>query len=212
MRLLLKIFSPKEIPSKKTEWNWRVRFQCWMMRKLLPIYKRSAINDTILLSETQIIHNLRDYWYEEEARRFGINTAQDIERCSMPFYINRRYRHSALFKWTETLLVYSNEKSYCIKRGKFFSIETDMEGLLRASTSNDIIMRTEFAVKKTTRQTESDAWRLRKESPLSSETAPKQPKQKSSAKDTVQNGPDDPLNPSQDNLSQFNGFVENNMF
>lgn len=145
--ILVKIICPKVIPNRKSNWSYRVRFYHWLLFRLLPLYRKCAISDTLNLGETQIIHNVRDYWYEHELQRFHIDTAQHLERQSAPYNIKCRNRRSSLFKWSESLLVFYRGKSYNIRRSDIFSIETNLDGLLKVSGEKDFILRSEFAAK-----------------------------------------------------------------
>ena len=78
--IFLKVLRPADIPNRKTNWGYRLRFYHWLLLRLLPVYRKSAISDTLNLGETQIIHNVRDYWYEQELQRFHIDTAQHLEQ------------------------------------------------------------------------------------------------------------------------------------
>lgn len=213
MTFLLKILSPKEIPGKRNDWNWHVRCHEWMLRRLLPLYRRSAVCDTIQLGEVQIIHNVRDYWYEQELQRFHIDTAQHVEKRTPPFHLNRKQRRSGLFRWTEALLLFQQGKSYNIKRGKSISIETEMDGILKISAEKDIILRSEFVAKGAERHPQSQ------ENPKVSASFPNvstpnvedyRPKQKINIKDTV--SPKDTQMNEQNRVSQHQGFEENNAF
>ena len=142
--ILIKIIRPRDIPNRKKLWNWRVRLYHWVLRTLMPVYKRCAVSDTINIGDSQIIHNVRDYWFEQELQRFHINTAQHLEKQSTPYTIRRKWRRSCLFNWSDSLLVFHNGKSYNIKRDKNFSIATDITGGLKVSSDKDFVFRSEF--------------------------------------------------------------------
>lgn len=146
---IIKILSPKHIPSRKTSWNRRTCLYYKLLGWLLPIYRRSAISDSIKIGEIQLIHNLRDYSFEQELQRFCIDTAQHLEKSSAPFNTKRRFLRSCLFCWSESLLILHNGKSYAIKRDRNFSIATDIIGTLKISTNKDFILRSEFTTKNT---------------------------------------------------------------
>lgn len=146
---IIKILSPKHLPSRKTSWDRRTRLYYKLLGWLLPIYRRSAISDSIKIGEIQLIHNLRDYSFEQELQRFCIDTAQHLEKSSAPFSIKRRFRRSCLFCWSESLLIFHEGKSYDIKRDRNFSIATDIVGTLKISTNKDFILRSEFTTKNT---------------------------------------------------------------
>lgn len=146
---IIKILSPKHLPSRKTSWDRRTRLYYKLLGWLLPIYRRSAISDSIKIGEIQLIHNLRDYSFEQELQRFCIDTAQHLEKSSAPFNIKRKFRRSCLFCWSESLLIFHEGKSYDIKRDRNFSIATDIVGTLKISTNKDFILRSEFTTKNT---------------------------------------------------------------
>lgn len=208
---LLKIISTDIIPNRKEDWNRHMRFYYWLLLKLMPVYKRCAISDTINIGETQIIHSVRDYWYEQELQRFHIDTAQHLEKSFAPFNIKRRSRRSCLFCWSESLLILHKGKSYAIKRDRNFSIATDIVGTLRISTSEDFIHRSEFITKNTrvrcdNKNNVADFIQAGKSIV---EIVPKsKPKQKISIRDTV------PLASSaqEPKMKKYQGFEENDIF
>ena len=88
---ILRLLRPKHIPDHKTDWDWWLRLYNWIIRGLLPLYKRSAISDTVILGDTKVIHNIRDYWYEQELHRFHIDAALNIEKRSIPYSEKRKF-------------------------------------------------------------------------------------------------------------------------
>lgn len=144
--IILKLISPKNIPNKRTNWNACLRFYYWALVKLMPIYKRGAIADTINMGEMQIVHNVRDYWYEQELQRFHVDTAMHIEKQSN-LNIKQKYHRAHIFNWTESLCVFNNGKSYMLSRRRNITLETDIEGVLKISNVRDFILRTEFTTK-----------------------------------------------------------------
>lgn len=144
---ILKVIRPKSIPNRKSAWGYRVRFYHWLLIKLLPLYRRCAISDTINTGDTQLIHNVRDYWYEQELQRFNVDTAQHMEKQAIPFVIKGRLRRYSIFNWSESLLLFHAGKSYNIKRTNTISIESDIDGQLKVSQKKDIILRSEFVAK-----------------------------------------------------------------
>lgn len=206
---LLKILRPANIPNRKTNWGYRVRFYHWLLKRLLPVYRKCAISDTLNLGETQIIHNVRDYWYEQELQRFHIDTAQHLERQNAPYNLKSKYRRSQFFNWSESLLVFQNGKSYNIKRSDIFSIETELAGQLKVSSAKDFILRSEFAAKVAKPQRGGTDEETSETTLLDSERK-KQPRQRISVKDNVR--------PAQQNVEpraetvKYRGFEENNVF
>jgi hypothetical protein len=206
--MLLKILRPADIPNRKTNWGYRVRFYHWLLLRLLPVYRKSAISDTLNLGETQIIHNVRDYWYEQELQRFHIDTAQHLERQNAPYNLKSKYRRSPLFNWSESLLVFQNGKSYNIKRSNIFSIETELAGQLKVSGAKDFILRSEFVAKIAKPQRCSA-----NEDGLAEhlENERKYPtRQRISVKDNIPTSPHN-VEPSEETV-KYRGFEENNIF
>lgn len=207
---LLKILRPKDIPTRKTNWNWRVRLFHWILVKRLTAYSRGAISDTMNIGETQIIHNVRDYWYEQELQRFRIDIAQHVESSSTPYNIKRRYHRSCLFNWSETLLVFHGGKSYNIKRDKNFSIATDIAGGLKVSTDKDFILRSEFTAKfaGTNKTRNNLAETVPNQQLITPPVRENMPKQKISIHDSV------PIaKPSTEpKTTKYQGFEENDQF
>lgn len=206
MIFILKILSPRNIPNLRTEWGWRLQLYYWLIKTLLPLYKRSAFSDTIIVGNTQVIHNVRNYWYEQELHRFHLDAAFSIEKRSIPFIVNRKYKLSRFFNWSDSLLILHEGGSYSIKRDKEILIDADIEGILKSSTERDFIFCSEFVEKSV---------RLLKEQTnnkiidLNSRT--KSSKQKSSSKITIKDTV--PTNTLQTpEFVKHQGFEENNLF
>ena len=193
--LLLKILSPWKLPARKSSWSRYVRLYHWLLVRRLPKYRRSAISDVINLGSVRIIHNVRDFWYEQELQRFHIDVAQHLERHAQSYSLKQKSRRSKSFNWTESLLVFDGDKSYNIKRAKSLTIETDIEGLLKVSTAKDILLRSEFTAKSAPVR------------PMKVESEVNRPKQKINIKDTVPSPP-----PVQNKTTKHEGFEENDAF
>ena len=209
MIFILKLLRPKHIPNHKPEWDWWLRLYYWLIKAFLPLYKRSAFSDTIILGNTQIIHNVRDYWYEQELHRFHLDAALSIEKRSIPFSVKRKYNLSRFFSWSDSLLILHKRGSYSIKRDKDILIDTDIEGLLKSSTEMDFIFRSEFAVKEDRLQQDNNSKQMN--SPESTGTSIKQESpSKIEIKDTV---PTDKTGAQQyPKLVKYQGFEENDLF
>ena len=206
--ILLKVLRPLDIPNRKFNWGYRIRFYHWLLLRLLPVYRKSVISDTINLGETQIIHNVRDYWYEQELQRFHIDTAQHVERINVPFNLKRKYRRSSLFCWSESLLIFHNGKSYNIKRSDNYTIETELEGQLKVSGAKDFILRSEFVAKLTKLQRSSTS----KDTIVTTVTNQgngKPSRQRVSVKDSI---PAEPAHTEAAETVKYRGFEENNIF
>lgn len=206
---ILRLLRPKHIPYQKTDWDWRLRFYYWIIRALLPQYKRSAISDTVILGDTQVIHNIRDYWYEQELHRLHIDAALNIEKRSIPFSAKRKFNLSRLFCWSDSLLILHEGGSYKINRDKIFQIETGKEGVLKLSTEKDFILRTEFIEKKIKpQQKQTPLKNVKREShntPNEQELSPK-----IRIKDTTPK--DNTTMPPSHKMVKYHGFEENNLF
>lgn len=142
--LLLKLFRPKNIPLRRDEWGRWIRFYVFILKRLIPLYRRCAKSDIINVGGTQVIHNVRDYWYEQELQRFHLATDGQMKKQSLPYSVKRRFRNCALFDWTESVLVFHNGESYNITRGKSLLIESEINGKFSVSTEEDIVVRSEF--------------------------------------------------------------------
>ena len=209
---LLKIMSPSVIPNNKASFGKGLRFYQWLLVRLLPLYRKSAVSDTFILENMQIIHNVRDYWYEQELQRFCIDTAQHLEKSSAPFNIKRRFCRSCLFCWSESLLIFHEGKSYTIKRDRNFSIATDIVGTLKTSTNKDFILRSEF-ITKNTREVQRSirnnvTGSIQDEQPIVETAHEDKPKQKISIRDSVPSVTSS-LEPK---LKKYQGFEENSIF
>lgn len=207
--IILRILKPKHIPYHKTNWNWWLRMYYWIIRALLPLYKRSAISDTIILGNTQIFHNVRDYWYEQELQRFHIDASLDLEKRSMPYSVSRKFRHSRLFRWSDSLLILHEGTRYSIKRDKEILIDTNKEGTFKLSTEKDFILRSEFVAKEDRTQQDNHSKQTNSREPTEASV-----KQESSSeieiKDTI---PIDKTGKQQSpKLVKYQGFEENDLF
>lgn len=207
--MLLKILRPADIPNRKTNWGYRVRFYHWLLVRLLPVYRKCAISDTLNLGETQIIHNVRDYWYEQELLRFHIDTAQHLEQQNAPYNLKRKYRRSSLFSLSESLLIFYNGKSYNIKRFDNYAIETELAGKLKVSGAKDFILRSEFVAKVARPQrSNADEETLTTTHPDNERKNP--PRQRVSVKENVPKAPHN-IEAREDTV-KYRGFEENNIF
>lgn len=144
---LVKVISPTNVPSRKTEWNRYVRFYVWLLCRLKWLYARGAISDTINVGPVIVTHNVRDYWFEQELHRFGIDMARHLNSHTLPIIIKRRYRLPDIFSWTESIQIQCEGKKYTINRAKRLTFETDMDGAMKISTPKDLFFRSEFTAK-----------------------------------------------------------------
>lgn len=206
---ILRLLRPKHIPDHKTDWDWWLRLYNWIIRGLLPVYKRSAISDTVILGDTQVIHNIRDYWYEQELHRFHIDAALNIEKRSIPYSEKRKFYLSRFFCWSDSLLIFHEGGSYNINRDKIFLIDTDKEGILKLSTEKDLIFRSEFVQKEVKSQQEKKSKQtIKHESHITPNEQEFSPKIR--VKDTTPI--DNTTKPSSPKMVKYQGFEENNLF
>lgn len=208
---LLKLIRPDIIPNRRTDWGKKLHIYHWLLLRLLPLYRKSAVSDTFILEDMQIIHNMRDYWYEQELQRFYIDTAQHLEKSSAPFNVKRRFRRSCLFCWSESLLIFHEGKSYDIKRDRNFSIATDIVGTLKISTNKDFILRSEFTTKNTGVRCNSKnnvADCIQTGQSIVEIVSKGKPKQKISIRDTVPST----SSAQEPKMKKYQGFEENDIF
>lgn len=206
---ILRLLRPKHIPYQKTDWDWRLRFYYWIIRALLPQYKRSAISDTVILGDTQVIHNIRDYWYEQELHRLHIDAALKIEKRSIPYCAKRKFKLSRFFSWTDSLQILHEGGSYSINRERVILIDTDKEGILQLSTERDFIFRSEFVEKKNrSQQRQTNKNNIDHNSNNASNR--REFSSRISIKDTAPT--DNTTAPRSPQMVKYQGFEENNLF
>lgn len=199
---LLKTISPNTIPNRKADWDYKLCIYHWLLLRLATLYKRSAISDTIILEGIQIIHSVRDHWFEQELQRFRIDTALHMEYQHFPHIIKHRYRRSHIFNWTETLEISYNNKKHRINRADYINFETQFNGQLKISNAKDIILRSVFVQK-------------RRQESVSTVTPPTKQKGKSkiAIKDVLLDrqftSASDTTKPE---VTKYQGFEENNIF
>lgn len=205
--ILLRVLRPVDVPNRKSNWGYKVSFYHWLLLRLQPLYKKSAISDTLNFGETQVIHNVRDYWYEQELQRFHIDTAQHLEHQNTPYNVKRKNRRSVFFNWSESLLVFHNGKSYNIKRSDIFSIETELDGLLNISGAKDFMLRSEFVLKVATPRN-SSAGEETITATVSEKSKGEQSRQHILVKDAISPS----FVESRTGKVKYQGFEENNIF
>lgn len=209
----VKVISPTNIPSNKTEWNRYVRFYLWILYRLRWLYARGAISDTINLGSVKVIHNVRDYWFERELQRFGIDIGQHLNSHTIPIVIKRKYRHPDVFNWTDSLQIQCEGNYYTINRAKRLTIETDIEGEMMVSTQKDMFFRSTFTIKNDNPQKKrQDDNRLQQphSQPKSDIPSMQRNKQKITVKDTLPSQDTEPQKES--HTTKHQGFEENDAF
>lgn len=209
----VKVISPNNIPSRKTEWNRRIRFYVWLLCRLKWLYARGAISDTISFGSVMVIHNLRDYWFEQELQRFGIDISRHLNSHTLPITLKHKYCLPRIFNWAESLQIQSEDKSYIINRTKRLTIETDMNGVLKVSTPMDLFFCSAFTVENDgSREKRQDDKRLQDSfsQPKPDVSSSKRNKQKIAVKDTLPSQDTEPQKES--HTTKHQGFEENDAF
>lgn len=146
--IVLKLLRPSEIPVKKTDWGVRVKVYYWILCRLMPLYRSGMVYDSIEIDNVLVVHNVRDFWYENEMQRFNVVFMHDLVANKLPYNIkNRKYKRYHCFSWTESLVVFNNGKSYHIKHGKDLTVETEINGIFKASNAKELMQCTEFVAK-----------------------------------------------------------------
>lgn len=205
--LILKLLRPRDIPQRKMQWNWQVRWYNHLLRWLLPVYKRCAVSDTITIGKLKVVHAIRDYWYEQELQRFHIDIAQHMDKTTLPITLKRK-NHSMLFQWKESLIVYADGKKYTICNSDDWCIESEISGQMKISTDRDFIVRTVFTSNtgsaQTVQSTETTkaANRANTKIPVK-DTIPSQPKEGSIYLPPTNTTP---------TTTKYRGFEENDIF
>lgn len=142
---LLKLLSPRTIPNNKQQWNWQIHLYVWILQQLQRCYKRGALSDTIRLGNTQLIHNRRDYWYEQELKKYHLYNESDLQPTSPPVTNKLEHIRSFLFHWEDTSILLQNGKYYSIKRNNgTLSIDSNFEGVLIVHLHNKTVIKTEI--------------------------------------------------------------------
>lgn len=222
--LLLKLISPKKVPRYKS--NWKFRHKCYsaMLILLLRRYSRGVIDEVIVLNGVKVSHTLRDEWFENELRRFGIEFSPNLKATTTPSLEKRKYRRSRLFNWKETLSVIKARKRCTIVRERGITLESNLDGTLKSSSGYDGIL--SIWVEETSIGSPKDDSPRRttppREQPAVKTTPgePPQKKRKIHIKDTITPQdtptPKPPASPPQeqpaDAFTQHKGFEENDLF
>lgn len=207
--MLLQKLSPSNIPKKRSDWGVYITFYNWLLEKLAKRYSRGAVYDIIQIGETKFIHSVRDYWFEQELKRFNLSMKVTKKNRSFPYSITNNYFQSCFFNWTESLVAYYGEEWYSITRDKAMSIKTNLIGKIKTSEPNDLVTVTEFIaeIKKATPATVVNSKKLEKGLPKEPEKKPlvktnplgqekkdsklKQPQQERSEDPTISNNGND---------------------
>ncbi len=131
--IIVKLLSPKYLPSSKDNWTWRHKFTYFLLKRLLNIYVRGVSSDTFYLGKVQIIHTVRDVWFEREIERYHISIKNEMSIQSIPYENERSIYHSFIFNWEDTLSIIDSTKHYILKLGNNISVKTNIEGVFSAA-------------------------------------------------------------------------------
>lgn len=220
--ILLKLISPKEPPAKKSDWKFRHKVYRALLKMYFLFYSKGVIEDRIVVNGVEVMHSLRDLWFENELRRFEINistTLKDIPKYSLQ---KKRYHRYCTFNWEDKLMVVHSGKNFSIARKNRVSIDADMAGQLQTSSERDKILSVLYksdlkneaaTVKKTTRIAE-----LKKEQGKPQSPKAHQSKKKIHIKDAINPEQGTPLNekpteiPLKETYTKHVGFEENDLF
>lgn len=218
----LKLISPKHVPRKKTNWKFRHKFYYAMLKMYLRLYSRGVIEDRIVVNEVVALHTLRDVWFENELRRFGIKITPSLDTINKESFKQRKYHRYHTFNWEDKLTVVHFGKDCSVTRNNSVIFDSDMGGLLRTSTNSEPILSIFYnGYRKGKKPTETIVERRtppqnKPEKPLAPTTQPK--KKKIHIKDTVKPVQESPRMekpvkaPPQDTYIKHVGFEENDIF
>lgn len=142
---ILKLLSPRYIPRKTSEWNIHIRFYRWILVCLRRTYCKGAISDTIHIGNTKVVHNVRDYWYEQELQRFKINIMPHMEK-TIELQRRVKYHRTWVFDWSESFVIFNEGHNYNILREKYVGIESSIAGQLKISSGTNTLFSTEFVI------------------------------------------------------------------
>lgn len=130
---LLKLISPKTTPKRKTDWKFYHRCYMALLKLLVPSYGKGVINDRIVVNGVEVLHTLRDAWFENELKRFGIGIATALNTVQQNDLRKRLYHRSGIFDWEEKMTVMHSGQDCSVQRHNDVSFSTHIDGKLRAS-------------------------------------------------------------------------------
>lgn len=133
--LLMKLISPKTIPSK-SEWKFRHKLYRFLLQAFSLLYVRGKIDDCVVVNEVEVTHSHYDEWFEDELRRFDFDISASYHVTPPDCFGKRWYHRFGMFNWEEKLMIVHCGKECCIARGSHVSLNSDMDGVM-LSSSND---------------------------------------------------------------------------
>lgn len=137
--------------SNGTFRRMRVRLYQSILRCLLKSYRHYAISDTISIDggRIKIIHEFRDLEFENELVRNGIDVRPYLLSCEMSFSNSKGSPSGCFkyFKWKDLKSIYVDDKELFIKHDDSLSINGNVTGKIKTSSSEDIIIRSIIELK-----------------------------------------------------------------
>ncbi len=145
-----------------------IRLYQSILKWLLKSYRHYAISDTISLDggRIKIIHEFRDLEFENELVRNGIDVRPHLLSCEMCFAHSKGNRTGCFkyFKWKDLKSIYIDDKELFIKHDYSLSINGNVTGKIKSSSSEDIIIRSITELKTIKKDQQAQATQEKKES------------------------------------------------
>lgn len=126
------------LPKRKDDWTFYHKFFRTLLKVYVPSYCKGVINDRIVVNGVVVSHTLRDAWFENELKRFGIGIATTLNTVQQNALRKRSYHRSSIFDWEEKMTVMHSGQDCTIHRYNDVSFNTRIDGKLRASTGQPI--------------------------------------------------------------------------
>lgn len=130
----------------------QIRLYQLLLKWLLKSYTCYAISDTISIDKgkIRIVHDFRDVNFEEELRRNWIDIRPKLlTTIGLPMRTEKK-RHRInfyFFRFTDVVSVYIDDKELFVKHDNLLTVDGTVEGVLKCSSSEDIIYRTILRIK-----------------------------------------------------------------
>lgn len=155
LRITMKLLRPApDIPEKAGKaYRLRRKVYCGMLAMLRRTYASVAICDRIDISTggIRIVHERRDFGFEDELRLFGFDTTPRLAETPLPVSLRKKRFSpgSGYFRLNDRLSVYSLDGETIIEHGKQLNIGSTVSGttmLMASPATADIIFRTEIGI------------------------------------------------------------------
>ena len=122
---ILKLLRPSTIPVDKADWGIRIKAYYWLLCRLMPLYRSGMVNEIIEIDDVSVIHNVRDFGYENELLRFNVVFTEHLVTNKGSYYLQKcNYKRYHCFNWTE---------SFVVKHSKNLDVKTDIHNVFNAS-------------------------------------------------------------------------------